>query len=355
MHSRAPVAEKDSVAPRGPSLDSSSEAFKRGRSGAPKEGPAGKSPSAGSPRDWARALRELEKPVHFAWESEDWGERYSLCGGACAVREEDGERDVVPLLCGRWGCAVCGRLRYRWFRKNVEAAVGEHGLRYFWTLTLAHHSHTAAESWELVSRAWNRFTAVMRKRHGALTFIWVVEPQKSGHAHLHVLVNAYLDHAEVVEVWERASEGARICWVERVRSENVAGYLAKYMGKWSGHLLEVPGLGELVNKHRYGKSRDVVFSPFRTKAEGWEYLPYAFKDVWRSAHRQGRIVAFTDRWVPSLRMRVGMPADHEWEPWPDVPAWKVHGQRLPRSLRASSSEPESESEESSCRVASVVP
>lgn len=238
-------------------------------------------------------------------------------------------RDVVPLPCGKWGCAVCGPKRYRWFVKNVEAAVEEWGLKYFWTLTIAHGSHSPAESWLLISRAWNRFTAVMRKRHGPLVFIWVVEPQKSGHAHLHVLTDKYLDHAEVKEVWERASEGAKVVWVERVKSANVAVYLGKYMGKTSGRVLEIPGLGELWNKHRFGKSRGITFTPFKVKTGGWEYLPYAFKDVWRQAHREGRVVAFNDGWMPSFRMRLGPPGGYGWEPLPGVSTWRIDGQGTP--------------------------
>jgi hypothetical protein len=235
-----------------------------------------------------------------AWLHSSWGVDGARCGGETAEKDEEGGVRVVPMLCGQWSCVVCGRLKYRWFVRNVKNASKEHGLKYFWTLTIAHGDCSPAASWELISVAWNRFRNAMAREGHRLTYVWVVEPQKSGHAHLHVLWDRWVDHADVSRLWERASGGSKIVWVERVKDDKAAVYLAKYCSKLAFRVLEVPGMGELVGRHRFAKSRNITFSPFRHKAEGWVRAEQSFKAALGFFGKLGLVLAVDASGVPSF-------------------------------------------------------
>jgi hypothetical protein len=174
---------------------------------------------------------------------------------------------------------VCGKYRYGWFVRNVERAVEDHGLKYFWTLTLDHKDVPAAKSWDLIMEAWNRFRTALRADIGALSYIWCVEPQSSGHAHLHILWDRWVPHAQVKELWSAASGGSYIVYVERVRGGNVSRYLAKYCGKLAGRVLVDPALKDLSGRKRFSKSRDIVFSPWSVSEGSWRI----YRIGWKSA------------------------------------------------------------------------
>lgn len=234
-----------------------------------------------------------------AWESEGWGRTGDRCGGAVAEKEDNGEQLVVPLLCGQWSCPVCSRLRYRWFVRNCRRAIEDHQLRYFWTLTIDHKLESPAESWRLISAHWNRFRTALKRLYPQLAFVWVVEPTpRTGHAHLHVLMNVYVEHALVKRLWSEASGGSYVVYVERLENVDAAGYLAKYLQKGAGRLLEVAGAGALEHKHRWGKSRGIQFDAYHHKSEGWTLVERGYKDMQQWARKFGRITAENRQGVP---------------------------------------------------------
>jgi hypothetical protein len=260
------------------------------------------------------SLREKKRDAWLdAWKDESWGEEGSRCGSETAEKEEGGVKRVVPMLCGMWSCKVCGRVKYKWFTRNVRGAAREHGLRFFWTLTIAHGSCTPAESWDLVVRAWAKFRAEMAREGRPLTFIWVLEPQKSGHAHIHVLWNRWVAHSEVSRRWAVATGGSYVVHYEHVRNDNAAHYLAKYLSKLSAGVIEVPGLGEMSKRHRFGKSQNITFSPFRHKSEGWERQAVSYKDSVRAFKRQGLILEAKEEGVPRFSAQLGYAGPKRFE------------------------------------------
>jgi hypothetical protein len=208
---------------------------------------------------------------------------------------------------------MCGFERYVWFTKNVERCCRTAGLRYMWTLTYNREGLTAAESWEGISKAWDRFKTTMVRRHGAVRYIWVVEPQKSGHAHLHVVVDKFWEHAEVSELWGRYTGGSDVVWVSRPNTRKAARYLAKYMVKSFGYDVVIPGIGALWHRRRFGKSRSLEFLPFAVSSGGWYVRYEAYKQVRRELLGRWHLVNECTEGFPWVRV---LPAS-----WARPPPW----------------------------------
>jgi hypothetical protein len=98
---------------------------------------------------------------------------------------------------------------------------------------------------------WNKFRTYLKRRYKtSITFIWVLELQRSGYAHLHVLVDRYIEHSWISEAWQ-AIGGGRIVDIRRVDIHRIAPYLSKYLAK---ELI----LGALKRRQRrYATSRDI--------------------------------------------------------------------------------------------------
>jgi hypothetical protein len=93
--------------------------------------------------------------------------------------------------------------------------------------------------------------------------------------------------------------------VEKVRGDGAGHYLAKYLGKSSAAVREVPGLVNMAGRHRFGKSQNITFMPFRHKSDGWERRLVSYKDSLRSFKRQGAFLEAKEEGVPSFTARLG--------------------------------------------------
>jgi hypothetical protein len=75
------------------------------------------------------------------------------------------------------------------------------------------------------------FRVYLRRRLGfAPPYIRVLEYQKNGNAHLHVLLNCYLPQSWVSDTWSLLG-GGRIVDIKRVDMHRVSHYLSKYLTK----------------------------------------------------------------------------------------------------------------------------
>lgn len=67
-----------------------------------------------------------------------------------------------------------------------------------------------------VNKAWSKLRAWLQKRYGHFEFLEVLEVQKSGRPHLHVLIKGfpYVSHSELYDVWQKYGGG--YVWIERL-------------------------------------------------------------------------------------------------------------------------------------------
>lgn len=179
--------------------------------------------------------------------------RNSFCG-RWSLRGQEAEEAhwrYGRLGCKRWDCERCGPRKARQLRGAIIRKAIERDLRRFLTLTLDPRTCTPEESTAYIRDCWNKFRTYLKRRHGALvSFIAILELQKSGYAHLHVLVDRYIPQPWISEAWQSVG-GGRIVFITQVDVHRVAGYLAKYLTK---ELLE----SKLhPRQRRYTTSRDI--------------------------------------------------------------------------------------------------
>ena len=161
--------------------------------------------------------------------------RNSFCGSWSVIgRIDEGGRkyaQVVRLGCKRWSCPVCGPKRARQLRHAIINAAQRNELRRFLTLTLDPRSCEASESVVYVRKCWNKLrTYLKRKYDESITFITVLELQKSGYAHLHILVDRYIPQQWIQSSWQKIGGGLFVN-IKFVDIHRIAAYLSKYLTK----------------------------------------------------------------------------------------------------------------------------
>jgi hypothetical protein len=107
-----------------------------------------------------------------------------------------------------------------------------------------------------------------------ISFIAIVEFQKTGYAHLHILVDRFILQAWISEAWQ-AVGGGKIAHIEQVDIQRIGPYLTKYLTK--DLLLAKFKKGQ----RRYTTSRDIALF-VRECSDKWDLLKAPLEIV----HRQ---------------------------------------------------------------------
>jgi len=83
-----------------------------------------------------------------------------------------------------------------------------------------------------IGKAWAKLRAWLLKRYGRFEFLCVLEVQKSGRPHLHVLISGipYIAHSDLSEIWRKYGGG--YVWIKAINSNvNALWYVLKYVNK----------------------------------------------------------------------------------------------------------------------------
>ena len=135
------------------------------------------------------------------------------------------------LGCKRWTCPKCGPKKAKRVRRAISERATERGLNKFLTLTLNPRSCSPEQSIDYIRECWNKFrTTLKRKYKKPLSFIGVLELQKSGYAHLHVLLDRFISQKWISTSWQ-AIGGGKIVFIETVDVHRIGAYLSKYLTK----------------------------------------------------------------------------------------------------------------------------
>ena len=84
---------------------------------------------------------------------------------------------------------------------------------------------------------WNRLLTMLRKRCRRLQFVKVVEFQKNGSPHIHVLflgISRLIDANELREFWDKSYGAGTMVYLKRIKNDGrqVVAYLTKYIKKY---------------------------------------------------------------------------------------------------------------------------
>src|SRR5262249_18839602 len=101
----------------------------------------------------------------------------------------------------------------------------------FVTLTLDPKRAGSPEgSVEYIRESWNKFRTYLKRQFGTkVRFIVILEPQKSGMAHLHALIDRYIAQEWLHKAWNAVGGG--FTFIKYVDIHRVSAYLTKYLTK----------------------------------------------------------------------------------------------------------------------------
>jgi hypothetical protein len=212
-------------------------------------------------------------------------------------------------FCKSYRCPDCSIRKLRRLRFKIAESATARKLTKLLTLTLDPGKIPEGTSSPVYLRnCWRKMRVSLQRRTGnSVEFIAVLELQKSGLAHLHVLVHEYLPQAWVSEAWQGVG-GGKIVDIRSVDVRRIAGYLAKYLTK--GVLQTLPR-----GTRFFSSSRGLVLWP-KGNASGWfltrssiEVLRYIGSDTtderWEDfGNRKKQLVWFqTPHLVPAATWR----------------------------------------------------
>jgi hypothetical protein len=92
-----------------------------------------------------------------------------------------------------------------------------------------------ADEFNFLKKAWNRLNSWLRKKFGEFEYFKVMEIQKSGRPHFHVLISGikWIDQKELSDTWSKYG-GGEIVYIKRVSGRNnlkMSAYVMKYVNK----------------------------------------------------------------------------------------------------------------------------
>ena len=178
------------------------------------------------------------------------------------------------LGCKRWPCPRCGPKKAKRLRRAMTDWATQKSLRRFLTLTLNPASCQPAGSVSYIKQCWNKFRTYLKRRYRVpISYMAIVELQKSGYAHLHILVDRYIEQQWISEAWQ-AIGGGKIAFITYVDIHRIASYLTKYLTK------DLLSEGFRPRQRRYSTSRDIHLFPHR--ADGTWMIIKAPVDYLRS-------------------------------------------------------------------------
>jgi hypothetical protein len=146
---------------------------------------------------------------------------------------EVGKTRFCYVGCKCWGCSFCGPRKAKRYRICIAKKAEQHKLNTLITLTLDPKKLRGKESTKYINQVFADFRVYLRRELGyAPPYIRVLEYQKNGNAHLHILANLgrFVHQSWISKTWA-ALGGGRVVDIKRVDMHRVSHYLSKYLTK----------------------------------------------------------------------------------------------------------------------------
>ena len=159
-----------------------------------------------------------------------------------------------PMTCNSWTCPVCSIKKAVKIRHLFRKIILLNDFQYFLTLTLDPKKipkKYQKDTHAYITKLFNHFLTTikrkkfkyyskkkrkyfvlnLKKQEEKLKYIWVIEFQKNGNAHLHILLNQFLPIIVIRLIWTKVGGGI-IMRIERVQSPiGISKYLTSYITK----------------------------------------------------------------------------------------------------------------------------
>lgn len=168
------------------------------------------------------------------------------------------------IYCKCWSCSYCGPRKAKRYRRVITAVAEARGLCRFVTLTLD-PAKIQGDPVRYLNAAFAKLRTYLKRQFGvAPAYIRVLEFQKNGTPHFHLLIDRYVSWAWLKSAWQAVGGGAFVN-IKFVDVQRVPRYLSKYLTKEL--LLSAP-----LRSRRVTTSRGIhLFEKHRTETT-WKFL-----------------------------------------------------------------------------------
>lgn len=164
----------------------------------------------------------------------------------------------TKIPCNSWTCPACKFKKAIRLKYLVKDIITLNNLSYFLTLTLdpslipeGYRTDDTNNTHKYITKLFNHLLTIIRRKpykyfdkksekwldfnlsqhEEKLKYVWIIEFQKNGNAHLHILLNKFLPVDVLREVWTDIG-GGHIMRVDYIRTiEGIAMYLTNYIVK----------------------------------------------------------------------------------------------------------------------------
>ncbi len=157
------------------------------------------------------------------------------CGKGTIARphpQQPGNWQYIRPDCKKLTCEFCGPHRAAKYRKFILKRAIEHKLTRMMTLTLDPKKLPPnCETVSYIRNSWADFRVYLhREFKRPIKFIAILEFQKNGRAHLHILIDRYIYDGWIREQWQ-AVGGGKVIDIRLVDMHRISAYLSKYLTK----------------------------------------------------------------------------------------------------------------------------
>src|SRR5256885_3665751 len=105
----------------------------------------------------------------------------------------DGSRRYIRVDCRCWGCPYCGPKKATRYRHAIREVAERHKLNRFLTLTIDPKVLGGEDPVAYSNSAFAKWRIYVKRKFGvSTTYIRILEFQKSGNPHFHILVDRFI-------------------------------------------------------------------------------------------------------------------------------------------------------------------
>ncbi len=189
--------------------------------------------------------------------------KYSVVG---ALKGKPGKFGYMCLFCGSYRCNRCRNPKLKKVRSAIARIASEKKLNKLATLTLDRKLIKKGQrSDRYIRNCWSKMRVSLARRFGeSVDYVGVLEFHKDGVAHLHLLLNQFIEQGWLSDAWSAVGGGV-IVDIRMVDIHRVTAYLSVYLaGDKVKHTLEL-----LPKRARiFTTSRSIVLWS-KKKSSGW--------------------------------------------------------------------------------------
>jgi hypothetical protein len=140
------------------------------------------------------------------------------------------ETRFFRVNCKSWNCSFCGPRRAKRYKHAIRATAEALHLQRFLTLTLD-PKKIEGDPVRYLNAAFDKLRVYLKRQCGvAPQYIRVLEFQKSGNPHFHILIDRYIDLEWIRKAWVAVGGGFMVD-IRLVDVHRVSRYLSKYLTK----------------------------------------------------------------------------------------------------------------------------